>query len=218
MGTTRGVPGVEFAVGGGQAQAGHWSFSCSSTESGSIILRYELFEQAPEPAYRPSVGRALGDSFARMNVVRAGSPEELALARALFEEYASWLGIDLSFQGFAAELAGLPGPYAPPRGRLLLALIEGRAAGCVALRPLEAEVCELKRLFVRPDYRGRGVGKLLTEKILQEAQGIGYRSMRLDTLPSMQNAIRLYEALGFKRRAGYYSTPLADTVFMELKL
>lgn len=153
-----------------------------------------------------------------MNICAAVTPEHVALTRALFEEYAAWLGVDLCFQGFAAELAGLPGSYAPPRGRLLLALAGGEAAGCVALRPREEGVCEMKRLFVRPGFRGQGLGKRLVERILEEARAIGYEKIRLDTLRSMQAAIQLYEALGFGRAAPYYETPLHDTVFMELQL
>ena len=161
---------------------------------------------------------ALGDIAARMKICQAITPEQIVLLRTLFEEYAGWLGIDLSFQGFAAELAGLPGVYAPPRGRLLLALAVNGVSGCVALRPLGDGVCEMKRLFVRSGFRGQGVGKLLAEQIVEEARAIGYRMMRLDTLPSMQGAIRLYETLGFTRRTAYYETPLPDTVFMELHL
>ncbi len=154
-----------------------------------------------------------------MTICPAVTPEHLALARVLFEEYAAWLGVDLSFQGFAAELAGLPGAYAPPRGRLLLAMDDdGGAAGCVALRPLSRGVCEMKRLYVRSAFRGQGVGRLLAGQIVAEARAIGYRSMKLDTLPRMQAAIRIYEALGFVRCPAYYPTPLADTVFMELRL
>lgn len=153
-----------------------------------------------------------------MEICQAITSEQIALSRALFQEYAGWLGIDLSFQEFAAELAGLPGVYAPPRGRLLLALAGTEASGCIALRPLEDGVCEMKRLFVRSGFRGRGIGKLLVERIVQEARTIGYRKMRLDTLPSMQAAIGLYEGLGFVRCAAYYETPLAHTVFMELRL
>jgi ribosomal protein S18 acetylase RimI-like enzyme len=153
-----------------------------------------------------------------MKICPAITPGHIALARALFEEYAAWLGIDLSFQGFAAEVAGLPGHYAPPRGRLLLALASSEAAGCVALRPQGDSVCEMKRLFVHPAFRGQGLGKLLAERIVEEARVIGYATMRLDTLPSMPAAIRLYEALGFARCAPYYDTPLRDAVFMELRL
>ena len=153
-----------------------------------------------------------------MIICQAALPEELALARALFEEYAAWLGIDLSFQGFAAELAGLPGPYAPPQGRLLLALQDGLALGCVALRPQEEGVCEMKRLYVRPPFRGQGVARQLVDRLVHEARLTGYQRMRLDTLPGMRAAIRLYEALGFVRCPAYYATPLPDTIFMELQL
>ena len=153
-----------------------------------------------------------------MNICQAVTPEQMALTRTLFEEYAEWLGVDLCFQGFAAELAGLPGLYARPQGRLLLALTGAEAAGCVALRPREDGICEMKRLFVRPAFRGQGLGKLLVEHIVAEARAIGYQKIRLDTLPSMQAAIRLYETLGFDRCAPYYETPLPDTVFMELRL
>jgi len=153
-----------------------------------------------------------------MNICQAITPEQMALARALFEEYAAWLRVDLCFQGFAAELAGLPGFYAPPQGRLLLALTAREAAGCVALRPREDGICEMKRLFVRPSFRGQGLGKLLVERIVAEARAIGYRAMRLDTLPPMQAAIRLYESVGFGHCAPYYATPLPETVFMELHL
>jgi putative acetyltransferase len=153
-----------------------------------------------------------------MKICQAITPQQMSHARTLFEEYAAWLGIDLSFQGFGAELAGLPGLYAPPRGRLLLALAGSKAAGCVALRPLEDTFCEMKRLFVRPAFRGQGLGKLLAERIVEEARSIGYAMMKLDTLPSMQEAIWLYQAFGFVPCAPYYGTPLRDTVFMELPL
>ena len=153
-----------------------------------------------------------------MKICPAITPEQIALSHTLFEEYASWLGVDLSYQGFAAELASLPGLYALPRGRLLLAMASAEALGCVALRPLGDSVCEMKRLFVRSGFRGQGFGRLLVQRVVEEARVIGYRTMRLDTLPQMQAAIRLYEALGFERRAAYYGTPLPDTVFMELHL
>jgi len=153
-----------------------------------------------------------------MNICQATTQEHIALARALFEEYANWLGINLSFQGFDAELNSLPGPYAPPRGRLLLAFAGTEVAGCVALRPLEVDICEMKRLFVRPNFRGRRIGAKLVEQIVADARTIGYRTMLLDTLPHMQDAIGLYRTFGFVRCAAYYETPLADTVFMELQL
>ena len=153
-----------------------------------------------------------------MKICQALTPQQLAQSRTLFEEYAAWLGIDLAFQGFAAELAGLPGVYAPPRGRLLLALEGSEAAACVALRPMEEGVCEMKRLFVRPAYRGQGLGRRLAEQIIEEARVIGYARMRLDTLPAMQAAVRLYEVLGFVRCAAYYETPLPETIFMQVEL
>lgn len=153
-----------------------------------------------------------------MRICQAITPEQIALSRTLFQEYPAWLAIDLSFQGFAAELAGLPGVYSPPAGRLLLALEGGQASGCVALRPLGDGVCEMKRLFVRPRFRERGIGRRLADQVVEEARAIGYRMMRLDTLPPMPAALRLYAALGFLRCAPYYETPLPDTVFMELQL
>ena len=154
----------------------------------------------------------------QMRICRANSAARVALARELFEAYSAWLGIDLSFQGFAEELATLPGLYEPPNGRLLIALAGCDAAGCVALRPLDDGLCEMKRLFVRAPFRGQGLGQRLIERIVAEARAIGYRAMRLDTLPSMQDAIRRYEALGFVRCASYYETPMPHTVFMELQL
>jgi putative acetyltransferase len=153
-----------------------------------------------------------------MKIVQAATETELETARVLFREYAAALNVDLCFQGFTAELAGLPGPYSPPRGRLLIAWSGSEAAGCVALRPMgKAGVCELKRLFVREGFRGKGLGRKMTEAIIAEAKGIGFVSMRLDTLPSLQAATKLYESLGFVRRSAYYDTPLSETIFMELR-
>jgi len=112
----------------------------------------------------------------------------------------------------------LPGDYAPPKGRLLLATAAEGPAGCVALRPLEAKLCEMKRLFVRPAYRGHGLGRLLAERVVSDARVIGYERMLLDTLPTLHEAIRLYTSMGFSRCSAYYDTPLAETVFMELRL
>lgn len=150
-------------------------------------------------------------------IAEALTPEQIGLARSLFGEYAAWLGIDLSFQGFSGELSNLPGVYAPPSGCLLLAWVNGEVAGCGALRALDETTGEMKRLFVRPAFRAQGVGRQLAERIVREAQAIGYRVIRLDTLSHMQSAIRLYETLGFTRRAAYYATPLPNTVFMELR-
>lgn len=151
-------------------------------------------------------------------IYQATTPQHLTLTRTLFEEYAHWLGIDLSFQGFANELDSLPRSYSAPQGRLLVAFVDDVAAGCVALRPMNADTCEMKRLFVRTNFRGQGIGKQLTNEIVNHARTIGYRTMRLDTLARMRDAIALYMSLGFIRCAPYYDTPLPDTVFMELKL
>jgi len=144
--------------------------------------------------------------------------EAVEAARALLREYEAELGVDLSFQGFAAELDGLPGEYAPPRGRLLLARCDGAAAGCVALRPLADHVCEMKRLYVRPDFRASGTGRLLAERVIAEARALGYRRMCLDTLPTMGRAQRLYERLGFRDIAPYRHNPIANTRFLGLDL
>jgi ribosomal protein S18 acetylase RimI-like enzyme len=150
-----------------------------------------------------------------MQIQPAAIPQDLAVVRALFQEYAAWLNVDLCFQGFADELAQLPGSYAPPRGRLFIAWENDVAVGCGALRPITDSVCEMKRLYVRPPFRGQGLGKQLAETLIAEAKQIEYSAMRLDTLPSMVAAARLYESLGFVRRDAYYDTPLADTIFME---
>jgi ribosomal protein S18 acetylase RimI-like enzyme len=154
-----------------------------------------------------------------MQIVPASSPTEIEAIRGLFREYAASLPIKLDYQGFEAELAGLPGKYAPPRGRLLLAIAaDGKIAGCVAVRPFDEGRCEMKRLYLQPAYQGRGLGRLLAQRAAEEARAIGYESMLLDTLSSMHAAIRLYETLGFVRRMAYYETPVAETVFMELGL
>jgi putative acetyltransferase len=153
-------------------------------------------------------------------ILRAATAADLDRARALFREYQAWLGHDLCFQGFEAELASLPGRYAPPSGRLLLAEIAGQAAGCVGLRDLGGGICEMKRLYVREAGRGRGVGRALAERVIAEARGQGYRAMRLDTLrvEAMGAANRLYEALGFRDIPAYYENPLPDVRYLELAL
>ena len=154
-----------------------------------------------------------------MNVIQAKSKKEIQEARSLLEEYAAWLEISLCFQNFDQELAELPGDYAPPDGRLLLAFEDDQLAGCVALRKLRASSCEMKRLFLRPEFRGRGLGRALVEKIVDEARQIGYTQMCLDTLPgSMDQAIALYSSIGFKEIEPYYNNPVAGAKFMELRL
>ncbi|MFY9742141.1 MAG: GNAT family N-acetyltransferase [Candidatus Sulfotelmatobacter sp.] len=150
---------------------------------------------------------------------QAVSAAQIAQARELFLEYANSLGFSLCFQNFDKELAGLPGDYAPPRGRLLLAQYEDQLAGCVALHPLEADVCEMKRLYLRPQFRGKGLGRALADRIIAEARQIGYRSMRLDTVePMMKDAVAMYRKLGFKEIAPYCTNPNAGALYMQLDL
>jgi putative acetyltransferase len=153
-----------------------------------------------------------------MEICQATTPDQVAAVRGLFQEYAAWLGIDLSFQGFNDELVALPGSYAPPGGRLFIAMNAGEPAGCVAVRPAGGSACEMKRLFIWPAYRGQGLGRRLASLAISETRNAGYSKMLLDTLPSMMDAIHLYQSLGFVARGAYYETPLKETVFMELRL
>ena len=153
---------------------------------------------------------------------QAASAVEIAGARTLFEEYAASIGVDLCFQGFAGELAGLPGAYAPPHGVLLLASQDGQAIGCVALRPLGDEggrrLGEVKRLYVVPHARGARAGRALMEALLERARRLGYDTLKLDTLATMTSARVLYASLGFRECAPYYDNPLPGVTYMSLRL
>jgi GNAT superfamily N-acetyltransferase len=139
--------------------------------------------------------------------------------RTLFREYADSLGFDLCFQNFDRELAELPGPYAPPSGCLLLAMVEGELAGCVALKRLSDDVCEMKRLYLRSRHRGTGLGRTLAEQILHEARRLGYQAIRLDTVPSvMGSAVALYQSIGFQGIPAYCFNPVPGALFLELRL
>ena len=152
-------------------------------------------------------------------LIAAHSTEHLATVRQLFVEYASSLTIDLCFQNFDQELAALPGDYGPPAGRLLLAFDAADVAGCVALRKIGEGTCEMKRLFLRPAFRGKGLGRKLAEAIIKAAREIGYQRILLDTLPHrMDDAIALYRSLGFKEIDPYYQNPVPGAKFMELEL
>jgi ribosomal protein S18 acetylase RimI-like enzyme len=154
-----------------------------------------------------------------INIRPAESVEEIELVKTLLEEYARSLGFSLCFQGFAEELANLPGKYAPPTGRLVLARIDSAAAGCGALRPVGSLICEMKRLYVRPAFRGLGLGRKLAEHLVAEATKIGYSHMRLDTVSSkMVEAGRLYRALGFYEIPAYYHNPQPDVCYLERRL
>jgi putative acetyltransferase len=150
---------------------------------------------------------------------RAAGPDDYAVIAALFRAYAATLGFDLDFQDFQEEVAALPGAYGEPGGCILIAEIAGEPVGCIALRPLESPgVCEMKRLFVSPDRRGSGAGRLLAEAVVAEARARGYSRMRLDTVPSMGAAIALYERLGFRKIPPYRYNPIPGALYFELAL
>ena len=154
-----------------------------------------------------------------VTLMQAASTEEIAEVRQLFLEYAESLGFSLCFQGFDEEVKNLPGAYAPPRGRLLLASLNGQSAGCIALRELDPAICEMKRLYVRPNLRGKSLGRLLVDGIIAEARSIGYERMRLDTIgSSMQDAIALYRRRGFREIEPYRTNPIAGALYLELSL
>ena len=154
-----------------------------------------------------------------LGFAQAESQAQLAQARELFLEYAQSLGFSLCFQNFDQELASLPGGYAPPEGRLLLAEYEGRVVGCVALHRLATDICEMKRLYLRPSMRGKRLGRILADRIITEARQIGYRRMRLDTVePVMKDAVAMYRKLGFRQIAPYCTNPMSGVIYMELDL
>jgi len=142
----------------------------------------------------------------------------LEQVRGVFREYQSLLGFDLCFQNFEEELSTLPGKYAPPEGRLYAAVVEGKVFGCIALRTLEEGKCEMKRFYVRPQFRGRNIGRLLAEKLIEEARAIGYGQIVLDTVPSQQTAQALYDALGFYEIEPYCFNPVEGTRYLALDL
>ena len=154
-----------------------------------------------------------------LTIVQAVTKTQINETRSLFREYEAWLGLDLCFQGFKDELAGLPGKYAEPDGRLLLAFSDKRLAGCIALRKLDEDVCEMKRLFVRDGFRGQQIGVQLIERLIADARETGYKQMRLDTYPAkMGKAVKLYESHGFCEIPPYYDNPHNGVLFMELTL
>ncbi len=158
-------------------------------------------------------GESVGVAF--QDVTGGGDVERV---RELFREYEAALGISLCFQGFNDELAGLPGEYAPPGGRLLLAHSAGRIAGCVALRRIDAATCEMKRLFVRPEFRGLGLGRRLATECLATGRRLGYAQLRLDTLPIMREARAMYRDLGFYEIAPYRANPVEGTLYLQIDL
>ena len=150
---------------------------------------------------------------------QAESAAEISHARELFLEYAQSLGFSLCFQNFDKELTNLPGDYAPPDGRLLLARFEGQVAGCVALHKLDEGICEMKRLYLRPQFRGKGLGRAIADRIVAEARQIGYQRMRLDTVePVMKDAVAMYRRIGFREITPYCNNPIAGALYMELLL
>ena len=161
---------------------------------------------------------AAGPMAASLAVLHAASTEQLEETRGLFKEYASALGVDLCFQDFERELKELPGEYSEPDGCILLAFVDSGLAGCVALRPLSSGICEMKRMYVRPKFRGQGIGRILAQDVITEARRRGYKRMRLDSLPTMKEAQTLYRSLGFKEIQAYRLNPVQAAVFMELTL
>jgi putative acetyltransferase len=164
------------------------------------------------------LGNAKADKSTMLKIFPAKTNEDFEIAKKLLIEYADSLGFDLSFQDFEEELANLPGDYVSPAGCLLLAEFEKQPVGCVALRKLSDGICEMKRLYVKEQFRRLGIGRALVEAVIDKARKIGYNYMRLDTVPSMEVARALYISVGFKKTDAYRYNPIEDAVFMELKL
>lgn len=151
-----------------------------------------------------------------LEIIQAEAPGQIEQARNLFREYEIWLGLKLCFQNFDEEVANLPGKYAAPEGRLFLAVFDGKSAGCAGLRKLQDKICEIKRLFVKEDFRGSGIGYKLIEKLIDAAYLTGYEKIRLDTYPpKMAKAVKLYESYGFREIPAYYHNPYGKTLYME---
>jgi putative acetyltransferase len=153
-----------------------------------------------------------------LKIIIARTEDHIKHFHELFKEYEKQLNVDLCFQDFETELANLPGVYAPPEGCMLLAEYDNKIAGCVTLKKIDEGICEMKRLYVRPDFRGKSIGRELSEAIVEEARKMGYAKMRLDTLTRLTEAITLYRSMGFKEIKPYVFNPLDDVVYMELEL
>ena len=151
-------------------------------------------------------------------LIRPAVAADMPQARAMLREYVEWIGLDLAFQEIDAELAGLPGDYAPPRGAMFVAVAGPRHVGMISLRPFDGDICEMKRLYVRPEARGQGLARRLISRLTDEARRLGYAEVRLDTLPMMGDAQALYESYGFVDIPPYYETPIAGTRFMSKRL
>jgi GNAT superfamily N-acetyltransferase len=180
----------------------------------------EMMAATPRPALPVGASEGLDGLMSSPFQIRpARSAADLQAVAALFTAYATSLPIELSYQDFEAELAGLPGKYAPPRGEVFLARdLDGVPIGCAAMRPLDDGVGEMKRLFLRPEARGLGLGRALTQAVIEQARTVGYGELKLDTLASMDAALALYEQMGFERTAAYYAPTPAGTIFLRLHL
>ncbi|HEV3029181.1 MAG TPA: GNAT family N-acetyltransferase [Planctomycetota bacterium] len=178
-----------------------------------------MITEAPE--YIPDQVRnwpTLSTQNRPFSIFAAASAGHYARGRRIIEDYQRWLGVDLCFQNFEAELESLETMYGPPRGALLLAEMDGEDAGCVALRDLGAGIAEMKRLYVAPDYRGLGIGRALTEEFISKARAMGYSAIRLDTIPRLGVAYTVYQKFGFKKISPYTHNPIPDAIFLELTL